>query len=138
MAVQNNPSAPRVGPQASADQTSEAVDTGKYESAEELQDYLANGHEAMSARYLLAGVTDEDVEGGKAEERLANSSWAKSFDAGLKDAIAKLGPNPSKEDVKKTVNNEYFKQHIMKFAVDRASNRILDRVKDLMRDGFDG
>jgi hypothetical protein len=138
MAVQNNTSAPRVGPQASADETTSTGSSEKYESAEELQDYLDNGPEAMSARYLLAGVTDEDVEGGKAEERLAGSSWAKSFDTGLKEAISKLGPNPSKEDVKNTVNNEYFKQHIMKFAVDRASGRILERVKDLMRDGFDG
>jgi len=135
MAVTNNPNVPRQAPASANQSTGQAAAGEKFANANEVADYLQNGDEAMSVRYQLAGITEE-MKPEEVEQRLKNSSWAKSFDEGVKAAVSKLGENPSKEDVKKAINNEFFKQHISKFTVDRASARIMDRVKDLYSDTF--
>jgi len=134
MTVNNNTSIPRpptTTSTAQASSTPAAADTTRYTDPAELQEYLKNGTEAMSARYQLAGISDQTAD-SEIAGKIANSGWVKSFDKGVEERIAKLGPNPSKEDVKKAVNAEYFEQHIGKFAVDRASSRIMARVKEMM------
>lgn len=132
MTVNNNTSIPRpptTTSTAQASSTPAAADTTRFADTAELQEYLKNGNEAMSARYQLAGVSEETAD---PDAKIAASGWVKSFDKGVEERIAKLGPNPTKEDVKKAVNAEYFEQHIGKFAVDRASSRIMARVKEMM------
>jgi len=90
---------------------------------------------AMSSRYTLAEITSSVPE-NEIDSRIQNNSWVKSFDKGVQEAVAKLGENPTKGEVDKAVNNEFFKQKIMKFAVDRASSRIMDKVKEMMQDTF--
>jgi len=114
-----------------------AVDPNKkFNGQAEVQAYLQDlTGSAMSSRYTLAEIT-ENVPEGEIDSRIANNSWVKGFDKGVQEAVAKLGDNPTRGEVDKAVNNEFFKQKIMKFAVDRASSRIMDKVKEMMQDTF--
>ncbi|HLK99315.1 MAG TPA: hypothetical protein VK539_01980 [Myxococcaceae bacterium] len=132
----NGPTAPRVPTTTPTAQTSSTpADTTRFANPAELQEYLKSGPEAMSARYMLAGVTNEDTQ-AQSDSKIAGSSWVKTFEKGVEERLAKLGANPTKEDVKKAVNAEYFEQYIGKGVVDRASSRIMARVKELMSDTF--
>jgi hypothetical protein len=123
------------GPSA-AGETSTKNPNEKLEGPEALQAYLDSPDSPVtSSRGTLAGLTSS-LSDAECEERLKNSSWVKAFDKGVKEAVGKLGPNPTKGEVDKAVNNEFFKQKIMKFAMDRASNRIMDKIKENMQDTF--
>lgn len=128
MSVPSATSAPRPTPSTTTNNTTQATaaatETGSFANAEELKTYLASD-EVQQIRATLAGSSE-----------LADSSWVKGFDKGVDERIAALGPNPSKEDVKKAVNAEFFEQRVSKMAVDRASARIMDRVKSMMQDTF--
>lgn len=126
MTVQNT-SAPRAAPAPTQTNTTAAAttDTGPFKDAAELQSFITDGELAMQIKGTLAGSSE-----------LADSSWVKGFEKGVQERVAALGANPSKEDVKKAMNAEFFEQRVGKMAVDRASARIMDRVKEMYSDTF--
>jgi len=133
MAVQNNTGAPRVAPTPAQTNAPASTSTERFADAAELKAYITDGPEALSAKYFLANITENTP---NPEQQIKDSAWVKSFEKGVDERIAKLGANPTKEDVKKAVNAEMFEQRIGKFAVDRASSRIMGRIKELMADTF--
>ncbi|WP_224369375.1 hypothetical protein [Hyalangium versicolor] len=119
MPVNSTTSAPRV---ATTAKTTESFD---------VQDFVKNSPDIQNLRYMVAGTSAEKA---GADQKLANSSFAKSFDAGLKKAIDKLGPNATEEQVMKAANNEAYKQEMFKSIVNKACDRVLSRVKDMYSD----
>jgi hypothetical protein len=98
----------------------------------DVADYLKNGDEVMSAKYLL-GITSKSNPDAPPKE----TAYTKAFDKNLKAAIDKLGPNPTAAQVKTEANKELFKQRILKSAMDSISNKIMDRIKDANSDSFE-
>jgi hypothetical protein len=98
----------------------------------DVADYLKNGDEVKSAKYLL-GITSKSNPDAPPKE----TAYTKAFDKNLKAAIDKLGPNPSEAQVKTEANKELFKQRILKSAMDSISNKIMDRIKEANSDSFE-
>jgi hypothetical protein len=117
------------GPTApAATNTTAAASTEAFDVA----DYLKNGDEVMSAKYLL-GITSKSHPNDPPKE----TAYTKAFDKNLKAAIDKLGPNPTAAQVKTEANKELFKQRILKSAMDSISNKIMDRIKEANSDSFE-
>ncbi|WP_224249379.1 hypothetical protein [Hyalangium gracile] len=126
MTVGNATSAPRT---AAAPQTTSTGE--KFKSMDEITDFLKNDSGIQDLRYMLAGTSGEKADAGT---KIANSSFVKSFEANLKKAVDKLGPNASKEDVQKAANNEAYKQELFKSVVNKAASRVMSRVKEMYSD----
>lgn len=124
--VSNSPSLPANQP---------AADAGgdKFKSREEINSFLQSDSTIKDLRYMMAG-TSGDKPG--ADQKVANSSFVKTFESNMQKALDKLGPNATKEQVTKAANNEAYKQMLFKNVVEKAASRVMARVKEMNADTF--
>jgi len=110
-----------------------AGDAESFKNRDEINSFLQSSDDIKSLRYMMAGTSGEKP---GADQKVANSSFVKTFESNMQKALDKLPANASKEQVMKAANNEAYKQMLFKNVVEKAAGRVMARVKEMNADTF--